>query len=44
MLSMLTRIRQAGAAVEIRKVNNLIAALFSLLGIDAVAQIQLRRA
>jgi len=44
MLSMLTRIRQAGAAVEFRNVNYLIAALFSLLGIDAVAQIQLRRA
>jgi hypothetical protein len=44
MLSLLTRIRQAGAAVEFRNVNYLIAALFSLLGIDAVAQIQLRRA
>jgi anti-anti-sigma regulatory factor len=44
MLSMLARIRQAGAAVEFRNVNYLIAALFSLLGIDAVAQIQLRRA
>lgn len=44
MLSMLTKIRQAGAAVEFRNVNYLIAALFSLLGIDAVAQIQLRRA
>jgi anti-anti-sigma regulatory factor len=44
MLSMLTKIRQAGAAVEFRNVNYLIAALFSLLGVDAVAQIQLRRA
>ncbi len=44
MLSMLTKIRAAGAAVEFRNVNYLIAALFSLLGIDAVAQIQLRRA
>jgi anti-anti-sigma regulatory factor len=44
MLSMLTKIRQAGAAVEFRNVNYLIAALFSLLGIDAAAQIQLRRA
>lgn len=44
MLSMLTKIRAAGAAVEFHNVNYLIAALFSLLGIDAVAQIQLRRA
>jgi anti-anti-sigma regulatory factor len=43
MLALLTRVRQAGAAVEFRNVNHLIAALFSLLGIDAVAQIQLRR-
>jgi len=44
ILSMLTRVRQAGAAVEFRNVNYLIAALFSLLGIDAIAQVQLRRA
>jgi hypothetical protein len=44
MLSMLTRTRQAGAAIEFRNVNYLIAALFSLLGIDAVAQVNLRRA
>ncbi|HET9023479.1 MAG TPA: hypothetical protein VFN64_02840 [Burkholderiaceae bacterium] len=44
MLAMLTKIRQAGAAVEFRNVNYLIAALFALLGIDAVAQVQLRRA
>ncbi len=43
MLSMLTKIRQAGSTVEFRNVNYLIAALFSLLGIDAVAQVQLRR-
>ena len=43
MLAMLTKIRQAGATVEFRNVNYLIAALFALLGIDAVAQIQLRR-
>jgi anti-anti-sigma regulatory factor len=43
MLSMLTKVRQGGAAVEFRNVNYLIAALFSLLGIDAVAQVQLRR-
>jgi anti-anti-sigma regulatory factor len=44
MLSMLTKIRQAGASIEFRNVNYLIGALFSLLGIDAVAQVQLRRA
>jgi anti-anti-sigma regulatory factor len=43
MLAMLTKVRQAGASVEFRNVNYLIAALFSLLGIDAVAQVQLRR-
>jgi anti-anti-sigma regulatory factor len=43
MLSMLTKVRQCGANVEFRNVNYLIAALFSLLGIDAVAQVQLRR-
>ena len=43
MLALLTKIRQGGATVEFRNVNYLIAALFSLLGIDAVAQVQLRR-
>ena len=43
MLAMLTKIRQGGGTVEFRNVNYLIAALFALLGIDAVAQIQLRR-
>ena len=43
MLAMLTKIRQGGSTVEFRNVNYLIAALFSLLGIDAVAQVQLRR-
>jgi anti-anti-sigma regulatory factor len=43
MLAMLTKVRQVGAAVEFRNVNYLIAALFSLLGIDAVAQVQQRR-
>lgn len=43
MLAMLTKIRQGGATVEFRNVNYLIAALFSLLGIDAVAQVQMRR-
>jgi anti-anti-sigma regulatory factor len=43
MLAMLAKLRQGGASVEFRNVNYLIAALFSLLGIDAVAQVQLRR-
>ncbi len=43
MLALLTKVRQGGANVEFRNVNYLIAALFSLLGIDAVAQVQLRR-
>ena len=43
MLSMLTKVRQGGATVEFRNVNYLIAALFALLGVDAVAQVQLRR-
>jgi anti-anti-sigma regulatory factor len=43
MLALVTRVRQAGATIEFRNVNYLIGALFSLLGIDAVAQVQLRR-
>jgi hypothetical protein len=43
MLALVTKVRQAGATVEFRNVNYLIGALFSLLGIDAVAQVQLRR-
>ncbi|MGZ8274018.1 MAG: hypothetical protein ACXWUM_08880 [Burkholderiaceae bacterium] len=43
MLAMLTKVRQGGSTVEFRNVNYLIAALFSLLGIDAVAQVQMRR-
>ena len=43
MLALLTKVRQGGATVEFRNVNYLIAALFALLGIDAVAQVQLRR-
>jgi ABC-type transporter Mla MlaB component len=44
MLAMLGKVRQTGASVEFRNVNYLIGALLSLLGIDAVAQVQLRRA
>jgi anti-anti-sigma regulatory factor len=43
MLAMLTKVRQGGATIEFRNVNYLIAALFGLLGIDAVAHVQLRR-
>lgn len=43
MLAMVTKVRQNGASIEFRNVNYLIGALFSLLGVDAVAQIQLRR-
>jgi ABC-type transporter Mla MlaB component len=43
MLAMVTKVRQNGASVEFRNVNYLIGALFALLGIDAVAQVQLRR-
>ncbi len=43
MLAMVTRVRQNGASIEFRNVNYLIGALFALLGVDAVAQIQLRR-
>ena len=43
MLAMVTKVRQNGATVEFRNVNYLIGALLSLLGVDAVAQIQLRR-
>jgi anti-anti-sigma regulatory factor len=43
MLALLTKVRQGGTSIEFRNVNYLISALFSLLGIDAVAQVQLRR-
>jgi ABC-type transporter Mla MlaB component len=43
MLALVTKVRQAGATIEFRNVNYLIGALFSLLGIDSVAQVQLRR-
>lgn len=43
MLAMVTKVRQNGATIEFRNVNYLIGALLSLLGVDAVAQIQLRR-
>jgi ABC-type transporter Mla MlaB component len=43
LLTLLTKLRQGGATVEFRNVNHLIAALYSLLGIDTVADVQLRR-
>lgn len=43
MLGMLNRVRHGGGSVEFRNVNYLVAALFALLGVDAVAQVQLRR-
>ena len=43
MLAMVTKVRQNGATVEFRNVNYLIGALFALLGVDAVSQVQLRR-
>jgi anti-anti-sigma regulatory factor len=43
LLTLLTKLRQGGVTVEFRNVNHLIAALFSLLGVDMVADVQLRR-
>jgi anti-anti-sigma regulatory factor len=43
LLSLLTKLRQSGVVVEFRNVNPLIAALYSLLGVDLVAEVQLRR-
>jgi anti-anti-sigma regulatory factor len=43
LLTTLTKLRQGGVSVEFRNLNYLIAALFSLLGIDTVADVQLRR-
>jgi len=43
LLSLLTKLRQGGVTVEFVNLNHMIAALFSLLGVDMVADIQLRR-
>jgi ABC-type transporter Mla MlaB component len=43
LLTLLTKLRQGGSTVEFRNVNYLVAALFSLLGVDMVAEVQLRR-
>jgi hypothetical protein len=37
------KLQQAGATVEFRNVNPLVGALFQLLGITAVASVNLRR-
>jgi ABC-type transporter Mla MlaB component len=43
LLSLLTRLRQGGVTVEFRNVNHLVSALYTLLGVDMVADVQLRR-
>lgn len=43
LLTLLMRLQQAGVTVEFRNVNPLLGALFHLLGITAVAGVQLRR-
>jgi ABC-type transporter Mla MlaB component len=43
LLTLLTKLRQGGVSIEFRNVNHLIVALFSLLGVDMVADVQLRR-
>jgi ABC-type transporter Mla MlaB component len=43
LLTLLTKLRQSGVSVEFRNVNHLISALFTLLGVDMVADVQLRR-
>jgi len=43
LLTLLTKLRQSGVTVEFRNVNHMISALFSLLGVDMVADVQLRR-
>ncbi len=43
LLSLLTKVRQSGVTIEFRNVNHLVAALYSLLGVDMVADVQLRR-
>jgi len=43
LLGHLLRLQQAGATVELRNVNSLVAALWSLLGVAAVAQVSIRR-
>ncbi len=43
LLSLLMKLQQSGVAVEFRNVNHLVGALFQLLGITAVAAVQLRR-
>ncbi|MEG1832546.1 MAG: STAS domain-containing protein [Burkholderiaceae bacterium] len=44
LLSVLTRVTQAGAQVELRGLNTLVAQLFNLLGVGAFATLSLRSA
>lgn len=43
MLSLARRVQKGGSAIELRNVNPMIAALLHLLGVTAVATVQLRR-
>lgn len=43
LLGLVMKLQQGGATVEFRNVNYLVGALFQLLGITAVASVQLRR-
>lgn len=43
LLGLVMKLQQGGAAVEFQNVNYLVGALFQLLGITAVASVQLRR-
>lgn len=43
LVTLLAKIRQTGSTVRFCNVNTLIAALFGLLGVDAVAEVELRR-
>lgn len=44
LLTLVMKLQQAGATVEFRNVNVMVGALFQLLGITAIAAVQLRRA
>jgi ABC-type transporter Mla MlaB component len=44
LLTLVMKLQQGGATVEFRNVNVMVGALFQLLGITAVAAVQLRRA
>jgi anti-anti-sigma regulatory factor len=44
LLTLVMKLQQGGATVEFRNVNVMVGALFQLLGITAIANVQLRRA